>query len=117
MAATQITLSKMTRQEALVLPTTYSVDATNGAYINFEGNDEKILIILQNSHASESKTATLKAGNGLQACSDLELTLSANSTSLLCIESGPYKIMSGSNKNKIKISATADVKLAALLLA
>lgn len=116
MAATEITLNKMKRGEALSLPVSSAVDATNGAYIDFSGDDGRILIIMENSDSSNAETVTVKAGDGIQATGDLSITLTASQKALVNIESGPYKIMSGTNKNKVKVSASADVKLAAVLL-
>ncbi len=115
MAATKVDLTKMKREVLLKKPDSQAVSATDGALVKFAGNDEKILIIVENSGTSAESVA-VKAGNGIQGVSDLTLSASAGSVNFLVVESGKYKVMSGEGKGCVKITASANVKLSAVLL-
>jgi len=117
MAIVNITNTKLTRNEAATFPTAVAVDATAGAAIDLTNkSDGRILIIIQNI-AEASKTATIKAGNGLQGVEDLEITVAASTTKCIVIESGKYKNVTGDNKGKVIIKGTdANIKIAVVEL-
>lgn len=88
-----------------------AVDATNGAEFVMKERDDKYLILVQNA-ATAAKTVTLKAGDGFQAGEDLVHSVPASSYSIISIDSGRYKKLSGENKGKVIIlGASADIKV------
>ncbi len=114
MAATEINTINLSRNYAMFFPTLVAVDATDGASINQEYiKDEKLLIIVENAHASTAKTVTVKAGNGpMAAAADLEFSLNAGQKRLLNVESGMYD-----NDGEILIfGSDANIKVAAVQL-
>lgn len=93
-----------------------AVDATDGAELTMEGDDDKYLLLLQNS-ASAAKSVTVKKGNGLQGVADLTETLAASSYTAIVLESGHFKNVSGADKGKVVITGgSADVKVAVFRL-
>lgn len=117
MAATAIQNTIMKHQVAVSMPATAALHATDGALVDFGAADQKILLILQNGSASESKTATIKAGNGIQGVKDFSITLAASETKLVNLESGKFMNMTGVNKGKILVKGTdANVKAACVVL-
>lgn len=115
MAATKVSLTKMNREVLLKKPDAQAVSASDGALVEFGGNDEKILIIVENS-ATSAESVVVKAGNGIQGVGDLTLSAAASSVNFLVVESGKYKVMNGEGKGCLKITASANVKLSAVLL-
>ena len=77
-----------------------------------EGDDKMILVIV----ATEATTLTVKAGNGIRGVSDKVLTVPVG-TSLVKLESGRFKNVSGTNKGKIVVQSpkTPKVGVAALV--
>lgn len=93
-----------------------AVDAVNGAEFVMKERDDKYLILVQNA-ASAAKTVTLKAGDGFQAGEDLVHSVPASSFSIISIDSGRYKKLSGVDKGKVIIlGASADIKVAVFRL-
>ena len=81
--------------------------------IEWSESDEKTVLVIS---ASTETDLTVKAGNGIQGMTDLTLTVHKG-TSLLKLDSGAYKNVSGDNKGKIVISSTGtpSVGIAALV--
>ncbi len=91
-----------------------------GAKFTMNARDDKYLILVQNTAASGSdKTVTVKAGNGIESGKDLvKSDLGYGEYALLCIDSGRYKNVSGTDKGKVIITGTDDnVKVAVFRLA
>ena len=108
MAATAITKTVITRNAATNVPTAATVVKTDGALVTFDKDDQKILLLLKNNITDATHTAVIKAGNGIQGVSDLEITLTGTNTTAgnekaVVIESGKYVNMSGTNKGKVNI--------------
>ena len=108
MAATVITKTVVTRNAATNVPTAATVAKTDGALVTFDKDDQKILLLLKNNVTNATHTAVIKAGNGIQGVSDLEITLTGTDTTAgnekaIVIESGKYVNMSGTNKGKVNI--------------
>lgn len=80
-----------------------AVDANDGAFLT-PGNDEATLIVLTSSAAV---TATIKAGDGIQGVSDITVSVGANKTAYVAVESGRFKITKGANAGKIKVTTSA----------
>ena len=108
MGATAITKVEVTRNAATNVPTAATVAKTDGALVTFDKDDQKILLLLKNNVSNATHTAVIKAGNGLQGVSDLEITLTGTETTegnekAVVIESGRYVNVSGDNKGKVNI--------------
>lgn len=119
MAATSITADKLKWNEGKAVTEAAAVNASDGALIDCAGiADQKLLILITNSNASAGKTATIKAGDGIQATDDLELgTIAAGATVAVSVESGAFLITKGANKGKILVKgASADIKVQAIAL-
>ena len=108
MAATAITKTVVTRNAATNVPTAATVKNLEGALVTFDKDDQKILLLLKNNITNVTHTAVIKAGNGIQGVSDLEITLTGTDTTAgnevaVVIESGRYMDVSGDNKGKVNI--------------
>jgi hypothetical protein len=103
MAATEITNTVLKRNEAKAMPTAATVAKTDGALVTFDKDDQKILLLLKNNVSNATHTAVIKAGNGLQGVSDLEVTLAGGAEACVVVESGRFKDVSGDNKGKVNI--------------
>ena len=108
MPATAITKTVLTRNAATNVPTAATVVKTDGALVTFDKDDQKILLLLKNNVSNVTHTAVIKAGNGIQGVSDLEITLTGYDTTAgnekaVVIESGKYMDVSGTNKGKVNI--------------
>jgi len=102
MAATEITNTVLKRNEAKAMPTAATVAKGDGALVTFDKDDQKILLLLKNN-TTATHTAVIKAGNGLQGVSDLEVTLDGSAEACVVVESGRFKNVSGANKGKVNI--------------
>lgn len=103
MAATEITNTVLKRNEAKAMPTAATVAKTDGALVTFDKDDQKILLLLKNNVSGATHTAVIKAGNGLQGVSDLEVTLDGEAEACVVVESGRFMDVSGDNKGKVNI--------------
>ena len=117
MAIVSVTNTKLKFNEAGAIPAAVAVDVTDGARIDFtDKEDARILIILENA-ATSAKTATIKAGGGLQGVNDLEVSLASIAKMSIVLESGPYIQTEGTNKGCVVITGEdANVKVAAVEL-
>ncbi len=91
-----------TYAEILVTPNAYT-----GAELEM-GKDHKTLLLLVNDGTSVA-TATIKAREDRPGMSDLTVSLEAGKYTILCIDAGSYKNVSGANKGKVIITGTAKV--------
>ena len=103
MAATEITNTVLKRNEAKAVPTAATVAKTDGALVTFDKDDQKILLLLKNNITNVTHTAVIKAGNGLQGVTDLEVTLDGEAEACVVVESGRFMDVSGDNKGKVNI--------------
>jgi hypothetical protein len=103
MSATAITKTVVTRNAATAVPSAATVAKTDGALVTFDKDDQKILLLLKNNITNATHTAVIKAGNGLQGVSDLEVTLAASSEACVVVESGRFVNVSGDDKGKVNI--------------
>lgn len=76
-----------------------------------EGDDKMILVIV----ATEESNVTIKAGNGIQGVADMVLTVPVG-TSLVKLESGRFKNVSGENKGKIVIQSNKTPNVGAVAI-
>ena len=120
MAVTAITPIKLKTYNSLegTLAYTAATAAADGFLIPYAGEDHKTLIFLQNTNASTTaRTATIKKGNGIQGVTDVEIEVDAGDVGLVCIESGLFKNVSGTDKGKVKVIVdNAELKIAVVEL-
>lgn len=76
-----------------------------------DGDDKMILVIV----ATAATTLTVKAGNGIQGVADKALTVPVG-TSLVKLESGRFKNVSGANKGKIVVQSAGTPKVGVVAL-
>lgn len=83
--------------------------------LEFSESDDKIVLVVQNSGDNDTDL-TVKAGNGIQGVCDLVLSV-PKGVSLLKLESGRFKNVTGENKGKIVVvsTGTPSVGVAALV--
>lgn len=120
MARTNITVRNLDERNKLsegFSTLTEAVDATTKqAEFKMDKRDDKILLLIQNVAVAD-KTVTIKAGNGIQGVNDLVATVSASSYSILAIDSGRFKNVSGDDKGKVVLEGeSADIKVAVFML-
>lgn len=95
-----------------------AVDSDKIAYYEASGSDEQFVVGAYNNHASNAKTVTIKAGNGLQSeFGDLTFSVSAKKIAWVVLSSGRFKNVTGENKGKIVIEGeTTDIQLKVIRL-
>ena len=101
------------------LAMTAATTAADGFVVDFTKADQKILLVFQNTNASAAaRTATIKAGNGIQGTEDLVSgDIAAGKFGMINVESGRFKLVSGTNKGKILVVPShAELKMAAVVL-
>lgn len=76
-----------------------ALTANTETAIPWNESDEKMILVI---NAANATTLTVKAGNGIQGVADLTLTV-AQGVSLVKLESGFYKNVTGTNKGKIVV--------------
>ena len=84
---------------------TFTAGKTAGSSVDFGGEDEKTVILFNNT--GSAGTATIEAGDGIQGVSDLTVNVPAGFSAIV-LESGACKKLTGANKGAavIKVSAT-----------
>ena len=91
-------------------------EAADGAEVTLNHHDERTVILVQNT-ATAPGTVTLKAGNGIQGVNDEVCEIAASSTVFIVPESGRFKVVSGTDKGKLLITASANtIKVAVIQL-
>ena len=90
MAATAIALTKIPLNGGVELPAAAALDGTAGAEIQFDGQDTKIVILIENG-GSAAGDVTFKAGNGIQGVADLVVNVANGKTKAVVLESGAFK--------------------------
>lgn len=95
---------EVTMRNKLANVTLAALTANTQKALEWSENDNKMILVIQNGGDS-AVTLTVKAGNGIQGVGDL--TLSApKGVSLVKLESGRFKFISGDNKGKIVVVST-----------
>lgn len=103
MAATEITKTALAFNTAAAVPAAATVVLAGGALVTFDKADQKILLLLKNAITTATHTAVIKAGNGLQGVSDLEVALAGGAEKCVVVESGRYMDVSGDDKGKVNV--------------
>ena len=117
MAVAEITNVDLVRNEAKKLIDAVAVDVTDGARVDYTNRrDGRILLLITNGNASAQK-ATIVQGDSLQGVEDLEISIEANKTVAIVVESGKFMNVSGDNKGYVIIKGeSADIKVQAIEL-
>ena len=89
-----------------------ALEANKERAITWNQKDEHITLVLR---ADSETKLTVKAGNGIQGVTDLVLTVPAG-ISLVKLESGRFKNVSGENKGKIVVVSTGTPEIAAVAI-
>lgn len=76
--------------------------ASTAKAIDWSEKDEHTVLVI---NADTQTNLTVKAGNGIQGVTDLVLTV-PNGVSLVKLESGRFKNVSGANKGKVIVVST-----------
>ncbi len=112
MARTPINVMKLDDVNKPATAGTYaSMLTTTNTTIGAEfkmSKDHKTIVLLVND-GTATATATIKAGNGIQGVSDLTVSLEAGEYTILCLDSGRFKNVSGIDKGKVVIIGTVKV--------
>ena len=111
MAATAIALTKIPLNGGVELPAAAALDGTAGAEIQFDEQDTKIVILIENS-GSSAGDVTFKAGNGIQGVADLVVNVANGKTKAVVLESGAFDSF---NAPKMAISLIIALLLGAVI--
>lgn len=120
--ATKLTPIYLTHYDAFTEETDntdfVAVDSDKIAYFEASGRDEQFVVGAYNNNASNKKTVTIKAGNGLQSeFGDLTFSISAGGIAWVVLSSGRFKNVTGENKGNIVIEgASTDIQLKVIRL-
>jgi hypothetical protein len=122
MAVTAITVEKLTTNTIDVdaLAQTAATTAADGFLVDVSNvADHTLLFVFNNSNAAATaRSATIKKGTGIQGVADLATgDIAAGKNAAIVVESGRFKIMSGTNKGKLLIIPShAELTMAAIAL-
>lgn len=117
MAIVEISKINLKRQAGISMPELTAIDSTDGAKVEFDGADEKTLLFIKNTHASESATATILAGNALFSDGgELSVEIAAGVTKLIVLESGKFKMTGGEHKGYLLIAGAQNLSAACVVL-
>lgn len=89
-----------------------ALTAKSDKAIEWKEGDDKMILVIQ---AEAATTLTVKAGNGIQGVADHTLTVPVG-ISLIKLESGRFKNVSGDNKGKIIVNAAAAASVGVVAL-
>lgn len=89
----------VTMRNDIAKVTLEALSANTEKALEWSENDNKMILVITASNATR---LTVKAGNGIQGVADLSLTVAAG-TSLVKLESGRFKNVTGTNKGKIVV--------------
>lgn len=104
---------KLTMRNDIATPELEALTANTEKAIEWSENDDKMILVV---NATAATTLTVKAGNGIQGVCDLTLDVPVG-VSLVKLESGRFKFVTGENKGKIVVvsAGTPKVGVAALV--
>lgn len=98
---------ELTMRNEIVKPVLTALTAATDTAIPFDGRDDQMVIVI---NASADTTVTVKAGNHIQGVADMTVTVPTG-ISLIKLESGRFKHVSGENKGKIVLNAAKAVSV------
>ncbi|MBQ9760139.1 MAG: hypothetical protein IJW16_02190 [Clostridia bacterium] len=96
---------EVTMRNRVATPALSALTASTPTAIEWSENDQKMILVINNA-GSAATTLTVKAGNGIQGVNDSVLTV-PKGISLVKLESGRFKNVTGENKGKIVVVAAA----------
>jgi hypothetical protein len=97
----------ITMRNAIATPALTALTANTAKAIEWPESDEKMVLVIS---ASDANTLTVLAGNSIQGVADLSVSVPAG-VSLIKLESGRFKNVTGTNKGKIVIKSTGTPKV------
>ena len=92
----------LTMRNTIAAVTLEALTANTAKAIDWSVKDEHTVLVI---NASAQTDLTVKAGNGIQGVTDLVLTV-PQGVSLVKLESGRFKNVSGANKGKVIVVST-----------
>lgn len=103
----------VTMRNSIATPTLEALTESTPKALAWDENDDKMILVISAEAATD---LTIKAGNGIQGVNDHKLTV-PKGVSLVKLESGRFKNISGENKGKIVVvsTGTPSVGIAALV--
>ena len=92
----------LTMRNTIAAVTLEALTANTAKAITWNEKDEHTVLVI---NAAAQTDLTVKAGNGIQGVTDLVLTV-PQGVSLVKLESGRFKNVSGANKGKVIVVST-----------
>ena len=92
----------LTMRNTIAAVTLEALTASTAKAIDWSEKDEHTVLVI---NASAQTDLTVKAGNGIQGVTDLVLTV-PQGVSIVKLESGRFKNVSGANKGKVIVVST-----------
>ena len=93
---------EVTMRNNLATVSLTALTANTAKAIEWSESDEKMVLVIV---ATQANTLTVKAGDSIQGTADMVVSVPVG-TSLIKLESGRFKNVSGDNKGKIVIQST-----------
>lgn len=103
----------LTMRNTIAAVTLEALTASTAKAIDWSEKDEHTVLVI---NASAQTDLTVKAGNGIQGVTDLVLTV-PQGVSLVKLESGRFKNVSGANKGKVIVVSTGTPSVGVVALA
>ena len=103
MALGAVTNAVCVRNAATAMGSFVDCTVNEGLLVDAGADDQKICLHIKNAITNATHTAVIVKGDGLQGTADLEVTLAQSTEKVIVVESGKYKLLSGTNKGKILI--------------
>lgn len=100
---------KLTMRNEIATPDLEALTANTEKALDWKENDHNMILVISNS-GSTATTLTVKAGNSIQGVCDLALAVPVG-VSLVKLESGRFKFVSGENKGKIVVVSPGTPKV------
>ncbi len=98
---------KVTMRNEIATPALITLAAATDTPIEFDDRDDKMVLVINSTAAT---ALTVKAGNHIQGVADMTLEIPVG-ISLLKLDSGRFKNVSGANKDKIVLNAAKSVSV------
>ena len=98
---------KLTMRNDIATPELLALTANTDKAIEWSENDDKVILVVE---ATAATKLTIKAGNGIQGVCDQTLDVPVG-VSLVKLESGRFKNVTGENKGKIVVVSTGTPKV------
>ena len=95
---------KVVKMDEAPVGFTFTAGVKAGTPLDFQGRDDKILILLNNT--GEAGTIKVKMGNGIQAVTDVTYDVPVG-FSAVAVSSGAYKKTKGDNKGNVVVEPSA----------